>query len=771
MKKKLIVISLIAIVLLVIAVIAAYVAIYLFRDSESYEGRMAVDTHSDILIERDVRGIPLVKVKEMRDAYFSIGYLHAQDRLIQIEYFRAAARGRLSEIIGGRGMMLDRISRTIGFVRRADKIMGNLKGHHREYLDSYVKGINSYKNRHMEKLFKMSDIPEGEWNVIDVLSTLLLFEWADSYLNNHELFFPIVDSLNRDSLRDIIPEKLRYGYAKEERDNVIILKEIKRILEDLVGSYLDGFAVYVSGENTANGKSLVCYNLDSSVGMYPKWYPLSIVVDDMRLNGITISGLPFVFIGNNDHISFSGFNLNVDTQDFFKEAVKESDGRLQYLYRGVWKNFEDVDEIIRVGRGDEKKNLIVLSIRDTERGPVISDIFRDTHKTDVITIRSIMPDESYISMLFEIPLSNSIDQARDLVMNVYSLPRIYLFASEDKAAQVYSGKLPLRILRDSIIWDTTYSHWTGLLDLSFHRKMAIDKNAIIGSSVYENEPDVIKRYAVFNDLNRYYRLKELIEKENAIEKGYLERMLYDTHSVIAERFVPLFLSILKKNPITSARLSRIYFHQWDLKMKKDSVPASIFQTILVNTIVEAVNDELKGKSSDIMESYYLLLDNFYTMISEDRSPLFDDISTDGRIENRDMIFDRAFLKAMRFLNRAKGPIMENWRWGAIHKGRYHMPIDEGSLIVRLLYELNDSELNGGNSTIYKCSVSAEDRFKPGMATSLCGIVDKGDMYLSTSFGISLNPYSEYFSMYSEEWDFKKFLESDGNYRLSIVPGR
>jgi penicillin amidase len=764
MKKKLIIISIITIALLVVV---AVVAITLFRDYEGYDGRIAADTHSKILIERDAQGVPLIRVKEIRDAYFAIGYLHAQDRLAQIEYFRAIARGRLSEIIGSRGVMLDRLARTIGFVRRADEIMRKLKGPHQEYLDSYVKGINSYKNRYMEKLFKVVDIPEGEWHVVDVLSTLLLFEWADSYLNNHELFFSIVDSLNRDSLKDIIPEKLRYSYAKEERDNVLILKEIKRMLEDFVGSYVDGFAVFVSGENTESGKSLVCYNLDSSVSMFPKWYPLSIVTDGMRINGLTISGLPFIFIGNNDHISFSGFNLNVDTQDFFRETVRVDD-QMQYLYRGVWEDFDSINEIIRVGRGDGRKNLIALSIRDTERGPVISDIFRDTHKTDVITIKSILPDESYISLLFEIPLSDSIGKAMNLAVNVYSLPKIYLFGSADRAVQAYSGRLPVRNVRERIIWDSSYSHWSGLLDLSYFRRMVTYKNAIIGSSMYENEPDAVKRYAVFNDLNRYYRLKELIEKGHSIKRNFLEKMLFDSHSVIAERFVPLFLAILKKNPITSARLSRIYFHQWDLKMKRDSVPASIFQTILVKMISEAVSDELKGKG-DIMEGYYLLLDNFYSMISDDRSPLFDDMGTDGIIENRDMIFDRAFLRAMRFLNKAKGPIMASWKWGAIHRGRYHMPIKDDSLIVKLLSELKDSELKGGNSTIYRCSISAEDSFGPGTATSLSGIVDKGDMYLSTSFGISLNPYSEYFNMFSEGEEFNTFLQSEGNHQLTLIP--
>ncbi len=98
-----------------------------------------------------------------------------------------------------------------------------------------------------------------------------------------------------------------------------------------------------------------------------------------------------------------------------------------------------------------------------------------------------------------------------------------------------------------------------------------------------------------------------------------------------------------------------------------------------------------------------------------------------------------------------------------------MPIKDDSLIVKLLYELKDSEMKGGNSTIYKCSISAEDSFGPGAATSLSGIVDRGDMYLSTSFGISLSPYSEYFNMFSDGGKFNKFLRSEGNHRLTLIP--
>jgi penicillin amidase len=100
--------------LLLLIILTITIIILIHKKSTSYEGRIYTAVGSEIIIERGESGIPVVKADTLNDAYFSIGFLHGQDRLALVEYFRAIARGRLSELIGKDGIFLDKLSLTIG---------------------------------------------------------------------------------------------------------------------------------------------------------------------------------------------------------------------------------------------------------------------------------------------------------------------------------------------------------------------------------------------------------------------------------------------------------------------------------------------------------------------------------------------------------------------------------------------------------------------------------------------------------------------------------
>jgi len=763
MKRKIKIVM--ALVLLGALVGAALIVLFCFMCTVSYRGIIKGDVLDEVLIERDKRGMPLIRAGRLEDVYFALGYLHAQDRLLQIEYQRALARGRISEIIGLRGVMIDKLSRTVGFFQRAERIVGELSSPYREYLDAYVSGINRFRDTGENELLT-GYLPEEAWKAVDVLSVLLFFEWSHSYESNHELLFPLPEGFEG-PLWELVPEKLQYRYGKEDRENILFLKEMRKMLREFVGSYLNGFAVYLSGTRTKTGNSILFSSLDSGIGTYPLWYPVSVIVEPLSVNGCTIAGLPFIVVGKNNYISFCGFTLQADTQRFFREEVRELEGRMQYLSRGAWMDLAEIDEAVQIGR-ERGREVISFAVRSTERGPVISDLFRDRMKTDVISMQSLWPDASYIVSLFEIPLSASMENALNLVQRVSSAPRVYLFATDEEAEYCYSGMLPVKSFEREILSDGSWHLDRGQVDISTYRRRVDRENAIIGTAILEQEPSVIGEQVVYNDMNRYYRIKELIEQESVFDREAVQKILTDTYSVLAERFVPLYLIIMEKIPITSARLSRIYFHNWDLRMERDSVAASIFQTLMVRMLAETIGDELKDESSAFMESYYILLDNYYTLISEDRSLLFDDISTDKRVETRDMIFDRAFLKAMRFLNKAKGPIMEKWRWGGVHRGRYHLPLVDDSVIIDSFQELDEKEIRGGNSTIWKGALMPES-MRPAEITALSIIMSEQEVSFASSYGLSLDPRSEYFSVFSGEHSFSSFTPSDENYILKIQP--
>ncbi len=422
----------------------------LFKRTVSYDGNIFAAVESEIIIDRDKNGIPFIKAESITDAYFAIGFLHGKDRMILIEYFRAIASGRLSELVGEKGTSIDKLTRTLSFVKKTDELIQNLNKSHTAYLNSYVKGINAAKHNYYNDISQFSHIPSSPWTTNEVLSILLLFEWADSFLNNKELLFPFPESLSGHSLRNIIPDDLNYNYSLQEERDVTKLLDIKKTVKNYIGTYTEGLAFYIGGGKVLNGKSIVGFNLDCGMSLYPKWYPLHIDTGEYKIACITSSGLPFIQFGNNGSITFLGFNLKVDTQDLCIEKTKKSNGTVQYLSRGKWKNFKISDETIYLDKEHEEDNQIKMLVRDSDTGPIISDIFNGDRINHFLSLKSLQSDESYIASLFEIPFSKSLPAAQRRIKNIFSMPRVYLFAAKDKAIVAYSGKVPKRNIKNNI---------------------------------------------------------------------------------------------------------------------------------------------------------------------------------------------------------------------------------------------------------------------------------------------------------------------------------
>ena len=112
-------------------------------------GTVAVDAlRGNVEIIRDVDGIPHIRANDEADALFGLGYVHAQERLWQMEFQRRVAQGRLSEVVGPEGLPADRLLRTIGLMRAARSAWPKIDGRSRAFIEAYVAGVNAFLADH-----------------------------------------------------------------------------------------------------------------------------------------------------------------------------------------------------------------------------------------------------------------------------------------------------------------------------------------------------------------------------------------------------------------------------------------------------------------------------------------------------------------------------------------------------------------------------------------------------------------------------------------------
>ena len=767
-KKKIIIGAACAVLAVVLAV-----SLYIYfkvRKTVSYDGAIQAEVGTAVTINRGPDGIPHIQAAGAGDAYLALGYLHAQDRIILMEHYRAMARGWLASLIGEEGVLMDKLSRTVGFHSEAEKLVQGLEPKYAHYLASYAKGVNLFRKRELGDILSIANLPRQDWEPADSVAILMLLEWSGSFLNNREHVFMIQESLLTREVRKVLPPQITFGYGDEDRNNVLLVKELRDLVKKNVGSFNRGFAFYISSALTPDEQPVLSFSLDSLNRVYPIWYPVRISVDGKKIAGVSAAGLPFIFSGKNGSIAFAGSSLSLDTQDFFRENVRKGAKGPEFLGRGRWQEFKTREEVIDTAGPGGKAEQVKHQVRMKEDCPVLSDIFKGRFTMDVITMKWFPPRKEYLGSLFDLPFSDSVIAAGKILSNLAAVPKVYLLASKDDAAVAYAGSVPQRDTGGAMFRrGDNYTGYYQAINLSKYSQRYRAGTLVAGSEMLGSLPAAVAPYRVFNDTGRQRRLDELV-KARAGEPRSIADILHDRESQIARKFTPVFYSILEKIPIPSAKLCRIYFKNWDFAAGKTSVPAAVTHLLVYNMFRGTIEDELKDETFNVVENMYWALDGLHSILGDDNGPLFDDIATDNRVETRNQVFDRAFLKTLKHLNTSCGPYMKDWQWGFLHKAKFVLPLGKKeSIFRRKMMTAKLHRMGGDESTLLRGSILGNDRFRVGDMTAVSVCFYGETSSISQAAGLSINPVSEFHVYSMDNRQFLDFESPVAKYEMKLLP--
>lgn len=251
-------------------------------------------------------------------------------------------------------------------------------------------------------------------------------------------------------------------------------------------------------------------------------------------------------------------------------------------------------------------------------------------------------------------------------------------------------------------------------------------------------PDNLKNI-ISNDF-KIERFNSLLSNKKLYDNDRIKNIITDNVSVAAQKFVPLFNTMLLNNPLTSSKLSSIYLSDWDYTAKPGLQAPSIFFTTLSFFISETYKDDF-GKDSDFnLNSSYLLYPDFFIQCQKKTSTIFDKSDT-VNTETMEMIYDIAFLNSMRFLNRKEGPFMENWKWGLINKSSFTVPAEKLNFFSRF-FEIEELPLSGGFDTID--NVMQNNKFSTISSTSFQSFMNNETLWFKMNTGYSTSMLSDFY---------------------------
>ncbi len=730
-------------------------------------------------IYRDSWGIPHIYASNSHDLFFAQGYVHAQDRFWQMEFWRRIGSGRLSEVLGKTTLEQDRFIRTIGWHRTAAQEWEQLDDEVRAVLEAYAEGVNAYISTRRGRLgleFTILGLtgvkfePEP-WSPLNTLTWAKVMAWDlggnmdDELLRAHiaaRLGTPAVSVLvppYPDDYPVIVPHPLTGA-------TLGTLPEAAFDLHPLgMGDDIGSNNWVIAGSRTETGMPLLANDPHLGIQMPSIWYEIGLHCDPVgpdcpyNVVGASFASSPGVIIGHNDHIAWGVTNLGPDVQDLFIERVNPENPN-QYEYQGRWLDMEIVREEIKVA-GEEEP--VVVNVRLTRHGPIINDVAGGTEEDWTfgwqplaLSWTALQPGTLVRSILLLNRASNW-EEFRE-ALGYWDVPsQNFVYADvEGNIGYQAPGRIPIRAKGNG---STPVPGWTG--EYEWVGYIPFDElprafNPPEGYIVTANNAVVKPDYPYFLSMDwapgfRARRIVELIEADPSLSLNDIQAIQGDNSPIYAQDVLP-YLRTLSSN---DARLADALdlLRTWDGRAVRDSVGAALFEAFRLHLIGLTFGDELGEqllRRARGMAGVALL-----DLLADEASPWFDDVST-PQVETRDEILLKALEEAVDELTEKLGRNMARWRWGDLHTATFENQSlgQSGIGLIEAIFNRGPVSVDGTLATVNNTGYNLNEPYVVSVASSYRQIIDLRDFTHSVSMhttGQSGHPYHPHYDDMIDPW--------------------
>jgi penicillin amidase len=773
-------IALAIVVLLALAVAAAW--FYARQTLPQTDGRLRLaGPRAEIRIERDADGIPSIKAGSLEDAAFGLGFVHAQDRLWQLETHRRIGSGRIAEAFGEAALESDKFLRALGVKRYATAQFANASPQAKAVINAYTAGVNAYLRDAMRARppeFVVLGIAPQPWTPEDTVAWAIMMAWdLGGNWTTELLRMRLALKLPVSRIDELIPpypgEKPLpvADYAALYRELRVDSRLAQQALAGAPESGLEGIGSnnwVVAGSHTTTGKPLLANDPHLKLSAPALWYFARIEAPGVKVAGATMPGLPGVILGQNEHIAWGFTNTGPDVQDLYLERIKPDDP-VQYQTPTGWAKFESFDETIKVRGGPD----VPFSVRATRHGPVISDAGRATEGLTgpvskpayAIAMRwtSLDPDPRAMDALIGINQARSVDEFIAASANYAPMQNMVVADRDGHIGFVAAGRVPLRKTENDLKgqvpspgWDARYD-WDGWLPATATPREVDPSRGWIATANQRIHGTDYPHYLTneWAPPYRHQRIEQLLAGQPRHDVASMRRIQSDVVSLATQRLLPFLQKAHSDHPLAAAAQRELA--GFDGTMAADKAAPLIFwawarqlaQGLFADELGEALWERSGRSYRDAMERVLERNDGWWC----------DDKTTAAVVETCAQQVDQAFTRALDELQALQGKDVAAWQWGKAHVARSeHRPFSRIRTLARW-FELR-APVGGDTYTVNVSRVNLRpdpttgERYLDEHGPSLRAVYDLGDpsqsrvMHSSGQSGIVFSPL---YSRFVEPW--------------------
>jgi len=761
--------------LLLVALVIGVVFIQTLKPDYSGE-KSLINLENKVEVYFDHYGIPHIYGETELDAFRTLGYVHAQDRLWQMELLRRVGSGGLSEVFGKDLIETDKFFLTLGIDEASKKTVASLNTNSKsvQLSEAYVNGVNQFIAEGPTPIeFYLTGIDKTAFSLEDVYNTMgyMAFSFAmahktDPLLTNikNKLGPAYLKDLEINSSTDLEWIK-NYNLSGKDSIQNTITASVTKALGKLDFPLFEGSNSWVIGaEKTKNDKVILANDPHIGFSQPSVWYEAHVETPTYSKYGYHMAGIPFALLGHDKNLAYGVTMFENDDVDFYYEE-NNPEKENQYATKNGWLDYEIITKTIKIKDTTE----VVYTYKKSIHGPLLSGVPALVKYERPIAMSWIYTqmENKTMEALYEMSHATNLKEFKEALPKLHA-PGLNIMYGDAQNNIGWFATAQLYTIPDSINTKFIYENNKGLsmdkklLDFS-NNPQAVNPpwNYVYSAN---NQPDSIAGMVYpgyYLPENRGKRIVELLEPENDWDMTSVSEMILDVTSAVSPNVVNEFTKLMDISILDDTELKVLdLLREWKGDYPLESVAGTIYTRWIYYFLKNTFHDELGDELFQQFLATHLHKRVIAPMASKPNSVWWDNTMTEETVETQKNIVQDAFMKAIASLETDFGPDISKWTWDRVHTLEHPHPISQVAAL-RSFFNVGPFPVSGTREVINNMYFGYDEEgvYETTSGPSTRRIIDFSDIENSVSIlptGQSGNPFSIHYEDQAQMYIQGKF---------------
>ena len=758
--------------------VLVFVAAWLYSRTlyPTYEGELSLENLSEnVTVHFDENGVPHINAETQKDAYTALGYVHAQDRLWQMELIRRIAPGSLSEIFGDKLVETDVFFAGLGLVEDANESIAKIDINSEAYklTMAYLDGVNQFVEEGATPIeYNLIGLKKTKFTVNDVYNVFGYMSFSFAIAQKTDpLLQEIKEKLGDNYLAELeIPIYSNTALLKSEKNPIVkasFAKAMTAMYEQLpISPFIGSNSWVIAADKTKNGKVIFANDPHIGFSQPSVWYQSHIKTPDYEMYGYSLALTPFPLLGHNRDYAYGLTMFENDDVDFYIEK-NNPENLNEYETPTGFSTYKTVQKTIKIKGAPDT----TFTVKISRHGPIMNNLLKQIDDQRPIAMQWIYKktDNQILDVGYQISHAKSLHDFKEgaKLLHAPGLNMMYGDA-KDNIAWIASGKLYK--YRDSINTKLYLDGASGKDEILSYVDFEDNPQSINPASNYvyssNNQPDTIAGVlypGYYLPEDRGQRIEQLLEVKNDWTQEDVQQMIFDVTSPVVPQVIANLVASIKTENFTKNEQEALQnLKDWNGEYKKEDTAPTIYNRFLYEFLEGTFKDEL-GESFPMFMQTPLMKKMIAVQAKKAVSVWFDDVTTEPK-ETKSDIVQRSFINAISFLENQLGDTVSLWSWSKVISVEHGHALAAGGETLRKIFNVGPFSMDGGNEVINNQLFTLNETgiYKVKAGPSTRRVIDFSNIENSVSIlptGQSGNIFSKHYKDQAQKYVNGEFVKT------------